>query len=687
MKMKSLKKYASLGMAALVLACANLASAQAQILITNVINNFATGTQGSQPTGCGFWYGSGTAGWDGTEFTAGSSGSLYIQTIFSTNSDTPCTEYVCLPGDNLWWSGNGTFTPSSYQTLQFDIKWDTNSVLTIPQFNNPSTVPANLLQSWAPYGYLSGSIQGLEVDFAYQGNGSTTFLIDTNIPTAASNGWVHISIPINPALPNIDPSVGIMFKKWLNQNWGMMDGSTATANFWVDNVILVGTAAPPPPPKLSPPVKAVQGLNVFSSTEGNSFYDRQEAELMQNTGLSWVGQATPANPVTYSFDIVGYPNSYNCEAYLFLSPNPAGNDGAPDWNETNCAVFYLQGNTSSAKAYFQYKVNEPGGNTMYGGGAPYTNAPGSWDGVTTPWLESGSLAAFTTSSGIYGTWTLQFTSDTNGTIIAPNGSSTNFVIPPYNVGRFMEQTTPGFNVYLGMQANAADGMNQAVVYGNFAVSNTASPYNENFLADTSLDTVNTWRTSVASGPKGVLIVPAGSASWVDWTLPANGFNLQAAPVLNSPLAWTTPSIGPIIPLYGLDAQLVASSEIPAGPAAFFQLIKRVGTQLQVLLPGESNAPNTPSGKTGTPTSFNPYDEVDVTINMVDATYHIVNSADTLSLTTTDSTATVNTPAPVLSGGTVTVPIYFGTAGSWTVTAADTTSPTITSGTSSSVTIQ
>jgi hypothetical protein len=404
-----------------------------------------------------------------------------------------------------------------------------------------------------------------------------------------------------------------------------------------------------------------------------------------------VGQATPANPVTYSFTIAGYPKSVNCEAWMFLIPNPAYLDNAPDWNETNVALFYLQGSTTSATAHFQYKVNEDHQQAMYSGGNEtrgyYTNAPGSWNGVTPNYLESGNLASLTTSGGILGTWTVKFTSDTNGSIIAPNGSSTNFVIPPYNIGYFAEQTSPGFYVYLGMQANNADAINQAVVYSNFAVSNTAEPFSENFLTDSVLDTTNVWNTSAASGPLGVFVAPAGSALWATWTLPDSSFSLQDAATLGNPFAWASPSLGPKLTMVGVRSQLLATNEIPAGPTAFFELVKRVPTQLQILLPGETNAPNTLTGKTGTPTTgFTTSDGVNVTINLVDSTFHIVSSTDALSLTSSDSTATFTNPLPALAGGTVTVQVYFD-SGSWTVTGADTTTPTITSGTSSSITIQ
>jgi hypothetical protein len=675
------------GLAALGLALAG--SAQAQVPITNVINTFDT-----SDSGCGEEWGSGTVAWDGTQGEP--AGSLLLTLNFGNSSDTPAVAYCCLDGGNPWYQPQ-TMNVSSYQNIEFDVLYDATSDITIPEFNDLSTWPTDLTNSsgqtvfisWAGAGYLAGSTPGFDVELCGGPAGQLgPFIATWTVPAAAATNWVHVKIPINQSESQIDGVNGIAFHKWINQQWGIQN--TAVARLWIDNLVLTGTAAPPPPPKLSTPVKAVQGLNVFASSEGNSYYDRQEAELMQGSGLSWVGQATTANPVTYSFDIVGYPNSVNCEAYLFLVPNPDANDGAPDWNETNCAIFYLQGNTHTVTAHFQYKVNENDQQAMYSGGNEargyYTNAPGSWDGVTTNYLESGNLAALTTSSGVMGTWTLQFTSDTNGTIIAPNGASTNFVIPPYNIGYFAETAAPGFNLYLGMQANQADAMNQAVTYANFAVSNTAAPFSEDFTADTVLDTTNVWRTSVSGGPAGVLIVPTNSALWVDWTLPDGGFSLQAAPVLNNLLAWTTPTTGPLIPLYGMRAQLVASNEVPAGNAAFFQLIKRQFTQLEVLLPGETNAPNSPTGKGGSPTPVTAGYPVSVTVNAVDPTFHIVNSADTISLASSDSSAALPSNAQ-MSGGTATMTIYFGTTGSWTVTATDVTSTNIPPATSSSITAQ
>jgi hypothetical protein len=694
MKINLLKKYAGVGLAALALGIAGAAFAQPIYLTINTFDSAAAGT--------GHEWGPGTQAWDGTQ--GNPAGALEVTVDFSSSSDTPCTTYICLNGGNPWYVA----TPinfSLYQSLQFDIKWDNASDITIDQFNDLSTWPLTLtnssgqtvLQPWGP-GYLSGSTAGLDIELCGGPGGQMApSIATTNLPAAASNGWTHITIPINQAQAQIDGVSGIVFHKWIHQQWGI--ANDAVARFWIDNVMLQGTAAAAPPPTMSAPTKATPGLNVFASTAG--LYDRQEAVLRQTSGLSWVGQATAAKPVTYSFTIDGYPTSVNCEAYLFLLPNPAYMDGAPDWNETNAAIAFLQGNATSATMHFQYKVNETSQQAMYSGGNEargyYTNAPGSWDGVTPNYLESGNLGSVT-NNGILGTWTIKFTSDTNVTLIAPNGNTTNFIFPPYNVSYFAESQTPGFYLYLGMQANNADALNQAVVYSNIAISNTASPYSENFLADSVLDTTSTWNTSAASGPKGVLIVPAGSSYWIPWTLPANGFVLTDRDSLDTNVFWNNVATYPPIPMVGFDQQLISTNDLTGTNAEFFELVKRNFTNLLVLLPGETNAPNTATGRTGTPTpvSFGAGGECDFTVLAVDAHWNPVPGYnDTIAITTTDTGPTgaiLPGPTPMVNGvaqftaANANGALYFQDEGAFTITATDTSNTGIPANTSSSVTV-
>ena len=133
--------------------------------------------------------------------------------------------------------------------------------------------------------------------------------------------------------------------------------------------------------------------------------------------------------------------------------------------------------------------------------------------------------------------------------------------------------------------------------------------------------------------------------------------------------------------------MVAESDLPGGNAAYFRLIKRAYTQLQVLLPGETNAPDSPTGKTGTPTAVNPGDLVTVTVNACDPTWHIVNvSGNTITMNTDDPNAILPNDA-ALASGTVQGVFQFNTSGSWHVTATDVTDGSKTPGTSSALVVQ
>jgi hypothetical protein len=493
--------------------------------------------------------------------------------------------------------------------------------------------------------------------------------------------WQHIKITV-PA-----GSLGTSESQFFIYPYDSNYGTSATPIFYVDNIVFDTVAVNAPGPKVSL-AKANRGLNVFASTTG--VYDRESARLAQNTGKSWVGHATAANPVTYSFTLDGFPNvpAYSTEAYLFLIPNPAATNNAPDYGEADCVIAEVQSSAAGSLLSLQYKVNEVNGNGMFYNIAPYTNAPGSWNGVTTPWYESGILGNVS-STVLNGTYMLKFTSSSNVTLIVPDGSSTNLVIPPYNATDFGE--TNGFNIYLGMQANTSAAFGSAVAYANFAVSNTASPFSDNFLADPTLNPTN-WDTSVASGPAGVLIVPASGADWIAWTAPAVGYSLETGSNLLNRANWTSPTLYPVITYSGGFQQLVDKTELPAGGTGFFNLIHRTATQLQVLLPGETNAPGTATGKTGTPTpvSFADGGIENVTVNAVDATYHIISGVtDTISLSSTDDGGVSPLNVAMVNGTasfTGSSGYAFGDQGTFTITATDVTNGTISAGTSSSVVV-
>jgi hypothetical protein len=99
-------------------------------------------------------------------------------------------------------------------------------------------------------------------------------------------------------------------------------------------------------------------------------------------------------------------------------------------------------------------------------------------------------------------------------------------------------------------------------------------------------------------------------------------------------------------------------------------------KLQVLMPGETAAPNTPSGKTGTPIAQTAGTALSVTINAVDTNWNLLNSIEnTVHLTSSDGSAVLPANASLV-GGTVTLSgLIFKTAGAQTVTADDTSDGT------------
>ena len=114
---------------------------------------------------------------------------------------------------------------------------------------------------------------------------------------------------------------------------------------------------------------------------------------------------------------------------------------------------------------------------------------------------------------------------------------------------------------------------------------------------------------------------------------------------------------------------------------FFRLIKRPFSQLQVLMPGETAAANTPTGKTGTPNIQAVGLPFTVTVNAVDADWNVVPSTDTVDITSSDSTASLPADAALVNG-TRSFTVFFGQPGTWTVTATDVTDPTKTANTGS-----
>src|SRR5207244_1658699 len=105
-------------------------------------------------------------------------------------------------------------------------------------------------------------------------------------------------------------------------------------------------------------------------------------------------------------------------------------------------------------------------------------------------------------------------------------------------------------------------------------------------------------------------------------------------------------------------------------------------RLQLLVPGETAAPGSATGKTAdsSPTAQTAGTAFTVTVNAVDANWNLISTNDTVAITSSDANATLPTNAPLV-GGTKTFSVTLKTASSKTVTASDSTHTGITANTS------
>jgi hypothetical protein len=479
-------------------------------------------------------------------------------------------------------------------------------------------------------------------------------------------------LPYSDSLPGISAGAGLWFQGACG-GYSELNGNYNGA-FWIDNLILVGNPTVAAPPTLAPPVKAVAGLNIINATEGNSFYDRNEVVATSTSGLSWVG-----NPgATYSFTLAGYPKvpvgSYSGEAYMFLVPNSINEDNAPDYNESNCLVLEIQtpDNVRGA-ASLSYKTNMPNG-----------EPPGA------------NQVVYVTSSNLLGTYSLTFTGNDAGYITTPDGTTGAFSLPAGTGATYFAENGSepyDFLIYIGGQADQASAMDQAVVYGSFTASNvpSASSVNETFIGEPAL--VN-WSSAPTHDAAGVLLVPTNAVYWIDWSLPAGGFTLEDSSTLATNAIWNNVSTFTPIPLYESNAQLIAQSDLASlTNAGYFRLVKRVYTQLQVLLPGQTNAPNTVLGYTGSPTpvSLSTLDgQETITVLAVDANWNpVAVSGDSIQITSSDGAAILPRNAGLVNGSVtfgLSNPFFFQTQGSQTVFATDLANPAIPPGASAAVTV-
>jgi hypothetical protein len=638
----------------------------AQTFLTDsYTNTFGTGGNTSPFSGSGsvaswlYWYsnpGGNKGVTNDVTMDAGndpSSGSLLIVSPFTTGDQ------------NLFF---GTFGN------QYQYDWSTRANLLL--FTNV-TFDIRFASNTPPN--ANGNFGTIGVGFITAATYSYVEFARPTIPGAASNGWVHMSVPIDHTKDGETDTPAIVFD--FNSYSGYPQFATTQ---WIDNVAIHITPGPPPPPPTGSLDPVVPGLTQFADKTPS--YNRQDIRSDTNgtADLTWYGRT---KPVKYSFTIADWPKPGHggFQVAMPITPDPASSQvySDPDWSATNVIWFNINAqNDGSVFAGLSYKTNQPSQNSQMFG----TNTGNLIPGNNTNGLHAPSAI---------GKWTLTFTSDTDFTITAPNGAVTNASLPA-NVAAL-------YNGYVGVflySSPASDAnVGQRMTFSSYQITGVNTPVNEDFTSGALsspfllLNSQDWYYTgNYTPTPPNQIFGTSADAYWFHWSLPDAGFTPTSRSSVAPSNYWFNITNN-VFTSGGQHWTKVPKANLPGANQGYFGLVKRSFTQLQVLLPGESPAPNTPSGKTGTPNpiTLSVFNGIDVTVRAVDSAWNPVTSTDTVHLTTTDPTAVLPSDIPMVNGvaGFVYTSnnyLQFNSNGVWTVTASDVTDATKTSNTSSPVTV-
>lgn len=556
-----------------------------------------------------------------------------------------------------WSTEDADGSPSS-GSLQVTVSWISTNGWQETQLNysNPTPWPGLAVP---PYGHIEFDVKVLSGDIGtngtyggvqfvaqgFDGNGANGTPTAVNwvplglMPLTSTSSWTHVSHSLETFQPyNLNQVV-------INFVAQAAEGVTNTITYLVDNIEIIAATNDPPTVTLGAP--PVSGLHLVTPSSGSEF-QRQNIRTI-GTNFMWYGAGSP---VTYSVTIGKYPNSSvynNLQTHILLVPNQVPFNPDPDWQNRSVVRLDIVNSNNGGYATFRYKTNSPSSNGGYYG----TNQ--SVSGPQYHWVRG---------SNIVGTWSLTFNQNTNVTVTASDGTSSNYIINAEAAAWF---NTNNMRVYFGAQANNTNNLGQEVLLSGAQVTGAPGSVSDNF-AGATLDT-NKWQKA-AQVPANVFQV-LGSAYTLSWFTPDNMFAFVVATNLALPSPWQNSEL---TASYSTGKRSVVIPKGYPGPnQGYFALVKRTATKLLVLLPGETYAPGTTAGKTGSPTAQTAGVGFSVVVKTVDDKNYQAFSTDQIWLETPGDTNTLSFAyVPQLVLGSNAFNVTNSTAGSWTIRAVDQT---------------
>jgi hypothetical protein len=395
--------------------------------------------------------------------------------------------FVPAPGDTA------SIGYPQYTNIECDLKFD----------------PSSVTNATGIYGVMRLGVRPVAGGQSWEPPGNYLTITDTN--------WHHITMPLTGVNPLL--AAGAIADVLIGEDVGsyVPGGLVGSQILYVDNVRFTGPTATIviPPPTLAGPLTAKPGLRIFAGSTANTF-DRQQLYTV-DTSQSWIGGTYP---VKYSYSLQSY-NPNITQVHLELTPG--GTVGQyTDYAGPNLLWMVLAPGPTNGQVVcnLQWKTNAPNSN------------PGHTD------------LSFTNSTAL-GTWSLVFTSDTTGYVVAPGSvisGSTNFTLTDPNAAT--DFANP-LQAVFGLQPNSSAGQGQYIDYGMIQITGVAGTSEfEDFTTEGSDIAANLTPSSLFNNSASFLaastiIVTTNDSSWLNWTIPAVGFSLATTTNLTSP-NWINP---------------------------------------------------------------------------------------------------------------------------------------------------
>jgi hypothetical protein len=431
------------------------------------------------------------------------------------------------------------FNPSQYQAIAFDVYYDGPSDNTTTNFGGMQLLINN---ANPPYGWV-GPI------------GHINFSADM------VGKWTHVNMPC--AASGVVNAAGLAVQSIPGNGLG-----NTPITFHIDNI---QTWNPVTLPSITGLTRAnLGGVQMTLDADGNANLFDQEgittpATNNASTDFFWINQT----PATYSFTLTNFPSPaaapqfdthiYVCngDSISAYSQNFAYNQtysGSP-YNILDYLGLHIQNGTNGGVvAIVDWKTNAPNANA--------TNT---------------IIFNFPALASANGTWTLTFSDNTHGSVIAADGSVNSFTLPDFvNDPSYAANFTPATSmIQFGIFKNGNITNNsQTVTLTAVSVSNNAVTTFDNF-AGPGLTANYGWQVTqyYLDSANRAIWQPFGAAYLIHWNTTASGWSVQSTSDLlgswgNAGVTYTAPDSTGTNTLGAIQ-----TTNLPAGNAAFFRLVK------------------------------------------------------------------------------------------------------------------